>query len=537
MTAFRPKILCRWCHSTKDNDEYENDTEVVYGEIRYPEEIHCKHSHGKHIRNPLHHNCSKADGSNNDSTFIKVDTIRSLLTCENTLVSHTPSHIEDDDDSSIIMTETSSHNLERSLAIKDNHLNEREPSRTPDVPLYYGFDTMTRNESQHSDRALDTEDSNVELVQASEREANRTPDVSPCQGIYMTMTRNTSDHSDRITDENYLKSTPTCEKEANRTAAGHDTYIIMTSNPSYHLKKNFINNDNVDCDKLMPTYVREADHTLDVPTHYSDDDDDDDDVTMTRNPSYNLGRNLVTDGNFEVVSHSSTVSLDNDSSIAMTQNPAYRSGRNITKNKGVNCVETASMQEREANHITIVLPPRNKNTKMTQGSLIQNRTYHSRRNVTQDKLESVSTCKREANHTLVVPPRQHESDSGIIMMPNPSYHARKNFFTKANSELSSTRKRETGNTPDASRCYNSHSTDDGMVQRVACYLKGNHFEGASSCSECQLVVACELEADSNPIIPQYRNDAHKSIKMSNINSHTVKLTENSSCHSPKKICN
>ena len=174
-----------------------------------------------------------------------------------------------------------------------------------------------------------------------------------------------------------------------------------------------------------------------------------------------------------MVNHSSTVSPDSDSSIAMPQNPAYRSGRNITENNGVNCVETVSMQEREANHITIVLPPRKNNTiKMTQGSnhlLIQNQSYHSRRNAKQDELESVSTCKREANHTLVVPPRQHESDSGIVMMTNPSYHVRKNFFTKANSELSSTCKRETGNTPDASQCYNSHSTDDGMIQNVACY--------------------------------------------------------------------
>ena len=76
-----------------------------------------------------------------------------------------------------------------------------------------------------------------------------------------------------------------------------------------------------------------------------------------------------------------------------------------------------------------------------------------------------------------------------------------------------------------------------MIQNAACYWKGNRFEEASSFSSSQLLVAHKLEANGNPVIPQHKNDVEKSIKMSNINSRTVKLTENSSYHFPKDFHN
>ena len=481
MTVLRPKTLCRWCYSSKDTDEQED--EVVYGEVRYPDEVHSKYTHGTHMTNPLHHNCTEAEGSNKDSTFTEVNTIQSLLTCENTLVSHIPPHIEGDDDSSIVimMSESTqivnkslSRNLERGNVTKGNHLNDREASHTPDIPPYYGFDTMTRNKSHHSGRALATENSNLELVEDSEREAKRTPDVPSHHGIYMTMTRNTTFHSKSIQDENYPQSMPTYEKQANCTASDHDTYITMTPNPSYHLKKNFfIGDDDVECDKLMPTCIRKANLTLNVSMCSSNDDDDDDvnKVVMTRNPSYNLGINFATEGSFEEASGSSTVLPDNDSCITMTHNPAYHSGTNITKNNHANCDETVLMHEKGADHIPDV-PPRNINhatmTQQSNHSFNENSSYHSRRNTKQDE---ASICKREA--------------------------------TETNSQQSFTCKRETGHIPDASECHNIDNTNDGMIPKAACYLKGNRFEEASSFSSSQLVVSCELEADSNPVIPQY----------------------------------
>ena len=510
MTVLRPKTLCRWCYSSKDTDEQED--EVVYGEVRYPDEVHSKYTYGTHMTNPLHHNCTEAEGSNKDSTFTEVNTIQSLLTCENTLVSHIPPHIEGDDDSSIvimmsestqIMNKNISCNLERGPVTKSHHLNDGEASHTPDVPPYYGFDTMTRNESHHSGRAFATENSNLELVEDSKKEAKPTPDVPSHHEIYMTMTRNTTLCSKSIQDENYPQSMPTSKKQANCTPSDHDTYITMTPNPSYHLKKNFfIGDDDVDCDKLMPTCIRKANLTLNIPMCSSDDDDDDDDdkVVMTRNPSYNLGINFATEGNFKEVSGSSTVSPDNDSCITMT---AYRSGTNITKNNDANCDETVLMHEKGADHIPDV-PPRNINhvtmTQRSNYSFNENLSYHSRRNITQDE---VSTCKRQANHTLVAPPVHHGSNDGIAMMPNPSYNVKKNFFTETSSQQPFTCKRETGCIPDASECHNFDNTNDGMIPNAACHLKGNRFEEASSFSSSQLVVSCELEADSNPVIPQY----------------------------------
>ena len=511
MTAHRPNILCRWCHSSKDT--VEDEDEVVHGEVRYPDEIHSKskYTHGTHMGNPL-------------------------------------THIEGDNDSSIIMIMSEStqivyenlpHNLERSPVIKDNDLNKREASHTPNVPPYYGFDTMTKNESHHSGRVLATEHSNLELVEDSEKEANWTPNVPPYHGIYMNMIQNTTHQLDRITEEKHPKSAPTYEREANHTPSDHDTCIKMTRNPSYHLKKHFItDNDDVDCDKLMPTCIREAEHTLNVPMHYINDDDK---VLMVRDPSYTLGTNFVIEGNFEETSRSSTASSDNDSNVIMTQNPVHLTERNSTKNNDANCVKTMFRREKEvADHFPDV-PPRNivrvTKTPGSNYSFIRNLFCHLRTNTTQDEFESVSAYKRKANHTLVAPPVYHESDDGIAMVPNPSYNVKENFFTETNSQQSFTCKRETGQIPDASQCDNTDSTNDGMIQNAACYWKGNRFEEASSFSSSQLPVAHKLEADSNPVIPQHKNDVEKSIKMSNINSHTVKSTENISCHFPKDFCN
>ena len=250
----------------------------------------------------------------------------------------------------------------------------------------------------------------------------------------MNVIQNTTHQSDRITEEKYPKSAPTYKKEANHAPSDHDTCIKMTRNPSYHLKKHFItDNDDVDCDKLMPTCIREAEHTLNVPMCYSNDDDK---VVMARNPLHTLGRNFVIEGNFEETSRSSTASPDDDSYIIMTQNPVHHSERNGTKNNDTNCVKTMLRHEKEvADHFPDV-PPRNiVRVAMTPGSnhsFIRNLlyAYHLRTNTTQDEFESVSACKREANHTLVAPPVYHGSDDGIAMVPNPSYNVKKTFSQK-----------------------------------------------------------------------------------------------------------
>ena len=256
---------------------------------------------------------------------------------------------------------------------------ERDTSRTPNIPAHCGSDnnriikksecmqgtTMNKNTSSFT-----TKDNNLK-----EREAIQTPEVPPYYG-------------------------------------NDDDGVTMTQNPSSHLERNFLTEDNnitVNCNELVPSCERETNHNnLAVsPYHVSDDDDDDDEsITMSRNPSYHLGRNLFTELNTldstELLSASKRetgqiphISPYNDSdNVGVTQNAHFHLERNFyaTANK-VNGTELAPC-ELESYHIAPI-PSYN-------GDVIHN------------------AIKRSGIDT----------DSIIIMTDNPSYQFEKDFFVE-----------------------------------------------------------------------------------------------------------
>ena len=334
MVSVVPKLLCRWCNNKESHHHNEYEDEVVYGEVRHPNEPHNKHIHNTHFSNALYLKCTESTGStgssneNNDScTFIKDNNIQT--TCERD-VSYTPDippYYGSDVDSIIKKTgsmqrtkmiESPSHHLENETIRKDN-LKEREATNTPEVPPYLDSDddgvTMTQSPSYHLREDNNATVNYIKLVPICEREVNHTLDVSLCHASdddndSITMTRNPSYNLGRdfFTEANTLDSIKlllTCEREysqAPHISPHNDSdNIDINQNASCCLEKKFSAEANrVNGTGLVPTSELESDNIPPVPSYNSDDiynaikksDIDSDSIIMTDNPSYQFEKDF-----------------------------------------------------------------------------------------------------------------------------------------------------------------------------------------------------------------------------------------------------
>ena len=307
MVSVAPKLLCRWCDSKESHSEYEDD--VIYGEVRYPDEPHCKHMHNAHCSNALYRKCNESTNGNSDNSTSAKD--NNVPTRERYVLSYNPDISLHNDDFIVVTPESMQMILDKKTTTKDNNLvNEREATCTPEVPPHYGSSMddddddeviMTQNPSYHN---LPKENNNT--VPKREATHMHTLDASLC--------------------------------------GDDDDEVAMSRNPSYNLRRDFLTEDILDSAKLLPACVR----VIDLTPHISPYNDSDY-VGVAQTASCSLEEKFPAEPNkisdvtklaanylVPIPSHNSRENHKairkpdvNTDSIVMTKNPSYQSDKDF----------------------------------------------------------------------------------------------------------------------------------------------------------------------------------------------------------------
>ena len=314
LVSVAPKLLCRWCHNKESHSKDEDD--VVYGEVRYPDESHHKHMHTTHCSNALYKKCNGSANGNScsDSSTLPAQ-VNDIPPARERYVSHAPPSNNDcNNDNNIVMTpESIQMILENKTITKDNSpANEREATCTPEVPLYCGSDldddgddkiTMTPNPSYTPKEDNNATANRTKLVPEGEAAHTHTLDAPPRDDNGVKMTRNPSYSlgSDFYPDANTPDSTkllPPRKRDASLTPPtspyNDRHYVGIAQTASCSLVRKFsaepicdITKSPADYIEPIPSYNREHSHNVIKKPDISDDD-----IIMTNNPSYQFEKDF-----------------------------------------------------------------------------------------------------------------------------------------------------------------------------------------------------------------------------------------------------